>query len=150
MDDELFQQDSIFEGAAGYDDGLGADFSSKLPADGPQPNDARTDLPPVTVPLTPPEQAAPPPPQQTIMPGTWPTVTGSSQQPSGSLMGDLAASLTYAFFGGVIGYALAPSKEERAYWAVGGALSNALLGPIAGAVVLGGMGYTSAKRRRGV
>ena len=41
MDDDLFQQDSIFEGAAGYDDGLGADFSQTA-ADGPQPNDGRT------------------------------------------------------------------------------------------------------------
>mgnify|MGYP000865064032 CR=1 FL=1 len=148
MDDDLFQQDSIFEGAAGYDDGLGADFSQTA-TDGPQPNDGRTDLPPVTVPLTPPAQAAPPPPQQTVMPGTWPGVDTSAPSQGSSVLGDLAASVTYAFFGGVIGYALAPSKEQRAYWAVGGALSNALLGPLAGAVVLGGMGYTAAKRRRG-
>jgi len=149
MDDDLFQQNSIFEGAAGYDEGLGADFSVPA-ADGPQPNDGRTDLPPVPVPLTPPAQTAPPTPQQTVMPGTWPGGTPSFQPAQSSgILGDLAASLTYAFFGGVIGYALAPSKEQRAYWAVGGALSNALLGPLAGAVVLGGMGYTASKRRAG-
>lgn len=149
MDDDLFQQNSIFEGAAGYDEGLGADFSQTA-TDGPQPNDGRTDLPPVPVPLTPPAQTAPPTPQQTVMPGTWPGGTPSFQPAQSSgILGDLAASLTYAFFGGVIGYALAPSKEQRAYWAVGGALSNALLGPLAGAVVLGGMGYTASKRRVG-
>jgi len=152
MDDEedMLQSDSIFEGAAGYD-GLSATYTAPS-TEGPQPNDG-TARPPVPVPPMPLPGDQTVPPVQTVMPGTWPGVDTVSNPPpqsqSSSLVGDLAASLTFAFFGGIIGYALAPSKGERAMWMAAGAAGNALLGPLGGALVLGGMGYVSYGRRRG-